>query len=239
MFSFNLNLLILKFFALFCMLIDHLYKINLIPPHFIFIFLGRLAFPLFLFILVKNFFTTSNLAKYKKRLLIFAFISQVPYNFFSFYVKGDITELNILFTLLSCLLFLELIQNFQYIQNKFSLILKGTIILLFNLFCDYPFLSLLYTYYFYLLEKEKTFFFNTSPFFTLLGIYYVSIFLYNVEQLFALFALFIIFIFALKLPQKTIFLSQQKKKFLQNFFYIFYPTHFMILIFIDILLTIF
>lgn len=229
--TFNLNLFFLKLFAFFCMLIDHLYKIQLLSPHIVFVILGRLSFPIFLFLLVNNFFTTSNPFQYKKRLLLFALLSQFPFSLFSFYVKGDIEELNVLFTLLSCFLFLQLLT--QRPKDKFSLIIKGELILLFNLFCDYFLLSLLYAYFFYLFKKEKLTF--NAVFFLLLATYYVTILFYNVEQLFALLSFLIIFYFS-KLPSKTVLVSSRIKKFWQYFFYIAYPVHFFILILIDIIL---
>lgn len=228
--TFNLNLLFLKLFAFFCMFIDHLYKIQILSHHIIFVILGRLSFPIFLFLLVNNFFITSNPSQYKKRLLLFALLSQFPFNLFSFYVKGDINELNVLFTLLSCFLFLQLLT--QNSKDKLSLIIKGELLLLFNLFCDYFLLSLLYTYFFYLFKKEKLTF--NAVFFLLLAIYYVTILFYNIEQLFALLSFFIIFYFS-KLPSKNILVSSKMKKFWQYFFYIIYPVHFFILIFIDVI----
>ena len=77
--------------------------------------IGRLAFPLFCFQLVVGFEKTKNLLKYLARMLVFAFITEIPY---LFYIKsiGRGFELNVLFTL-----FLGLIAMYVYdlkIENK-------------------------------------------------------------------------------------------------------------------------
>ena len=74
----------LKWVAMVAMLIDHLgiflfrHGMNLIG-YYIMRGIGRLAFPVFCFLLVEGFCATKSFWKYFFRVFIFALISEVPY----------------------------------------------------------------------------------------------------------------------------------------------------------------
>lgn len=116
----------LKWLAIGSMLLDHTAKIisfhpllvNTIPfesesNHLfesiqsifpLFILIGRLAFPLFCFLLVEGFIHTSNLTKYVTRLFLFALISEIPYDLAFSHQFVDFESQNVYFTLLIGLL---------------------------------------------------------------------------------------------------------------------------------------
>jgi hypothetical protein len=87
---------LLKVIAIVTMVLDHVYFI-LYPDMIILHIIGRLAFPLFAYLLVLGVESTKKTRKYMLTILAFALISQVPY-FLAFEIQ-PFERLNILFTL--------------------------------------------------------------------------------------------------------------------------------------------
>ncbi len=68
----------LKMIAVITMLIDHIGAV-IFPDIIVLRIIGRLAFPLFAFLITEGYRHTSNFNRYLGRLFIFAIISQYPF----------------------------------------------------------------------------------------------------------------------------------------------------------------
>lgn len=94
----GLDAFTIKIIACVAMLADHI-GLLFFPDVLFLREFGRLAFPLFAFLLTEGVIKTSDTQKYIFRLMIFALISQIPYSFLQYISGGNISELNIFFLL--------------------------------------------------------------------------------------------------------------------------------------------
>lgn len=101
----------IKFMAMFTMLLNHIAHINLIPlspvVHEVFEDIGYFTAPVMCFFLVEGFQYTGSRKQYGLRLMLFAVISQIPYGL----VAQD-GSLNMIYTLLCSYLILIVMEQF-------------------------------------------------------------------------------------------------------------------------------
>ena len=143
----------LKMIAMIVMLIDHLAAFlfynnpQFIEPlfelrnkpitlYFLFRLIGRIAFPIFAFLLVEGFQHTRSVKKYLRNILLFAIISELPWNLVHgghWYCVGN---QNVFFTLLLGGCGLYVIENVREISKQ-AFMLIGLLVLSIFLRADY------------------------------------------------------------------------------------------------------
>lgn len=94
---------LLKLIAFLTMAIDHTGAL-LFPEVRMFRTIGRIAFPIFAWLLVQGFIHTSNRKKYGLRFLYFGLIAQIPYMFLNSQMEMELWHFNVMFLLLLGLL---------------------------------------------------------------------------------------------------------------------------------------
>ncbi len=148
----------LKIIAIVSMLIDHTAAVLVDPStvqYTIMRDIGRLAFPIFCFLLVEGFLHTRDVKKYVIRLGLFALISEVPFDLAFANSIFNMNHQNVFFTLFIGLLVLVTIKQFEH--NKIIVVLSIIIGCLAALFLqtDYSYFGILMILFFYLYQKEQ------------------------------------------------------------------------------------
>lgn len=116
-----LNRDIIKYIAVFAMLLNHIARIFLptgSAPAFALEFIGYFTTPTMCYFLVEGYRYTGSKKRYGQRLLFFAVISQIPFS-----LVFQFNNLNMIYTLLCCFLILvvrEKVQD-QFLQRVLSI----------------------------------------------------------------------------------------------------------------------
>ncbi|GKX31264.1 conjugal transfer protein TraX [Vallitalea longa] len=206
----------LKILACITMLIDHLGAV-FFQEYDIFRIIGRLAFPIFAFLIAEGFFHTHNIKKYLIRLAVSAIISEIPFNLA---FNGNIFELgsglNIFFTLFLGLLSIYIYDNYKR-NGLYFVFLIGIIAELLN--TDYGILGVIIIFSFYYYNRK----FNKQ------ALSYIVITLLLVVVDFASYQIINLQIFSILALIALYFYNNKKGVNLKYLFYIFYPGHLLIL----------
>lgn len=162
----------LKYIAFLSMLIDHTNKALIYPilnegilQHIsnLFDIIGRIAFPLFAFFVVEGFFKTRNRKKYLTNLLIFAVISEVPFDMFLTSTFFNTRANNVLFTLALSLITIWIIDILKNkLENKPPILwyLVSVVVIIISCFIsmqfglDYEHHSIIIVYLFYIFYNK-------------------------------------------------------------------------------------
>ena len=198
----------LKMIAIICMLIDHMGFV-LFDNAYWMRAIGRIAFPIFCFLIVEGFHHTKSPMHYLLRLCIFALISEVPFDLAFWHAPFVWTHQNVFFTLALGLASLFCLEEMNT-KRIYVIPLVAIWAAAYFIHCDYGLGGVLLIGMFYLTEE--------MPWFRALLAALILYLFYNVVELYGLIALIPITFYNGKRGPKT-----------KMFFYWFYPVHLLIL----------
>lgn len=159
---------VLKLLAVLCMLIDHSASIlvwvipalaapftvfgKAITLYWIMRKIGRLAFPIFCFLIAEGYRHTRDKKKYALRLLLFALISEIPFDlmYHSFF---DLSLQNVYFTLFFGLILIR-ISEYNFDQLKKFLVMAAVCLLTYFFGADYGLQGALLVLVIYILRNH-------------------------------------------------------------------------------------
>lgn len=222
----------IKIIAISAMVIDHI-GLFFFPNLILLRVIGRLAFPLFAFLIANGAYHTHDINKYMQRIIIFALISQVPFTLANNQINTPF-YLNVLFTLFLGLFAIKIIRR---TENKrvwiVSVIACSLLASILN--TDYGAGGVLSVISFYLFFKNiklmvlaQTMILILLPttailFQSYFHLWHAPFALYYFDAL-GLFSLFFIFSYNSKEGPKTKYL-----------FYVFYPLQYVVIFFLKML----
>lgn len=234
--KFSLNATQLKFLAIFAMVLDHIgwafFPIGSLPAFYLHL-MGRLTFPIMAYFIAKGYDYTKNRKRYFYRLLLFALLSHIPFQFFN---QGRINpfmfspSLGILENLATSILFPfalaipAIAMQDRWIENPLPNVFG--IFLLFSLSAssDYMFYPILLTMLFHQAQgNRKQELFN--------GFFAIFLLVIPILQVDFLNQLYLLGTFFALVPISLYNGNQglAKGPFFKYFFYWFYPLHLILL----------
>lgn len=240
----------LKIIALITMIIDHigyyLYPILNKETYYLFRNIGRIAMPLFAYLIVQGFFHTKNIKKYIIRIFSLAIITQILLGilgyinnkYYTNYVIGINNYLNILFSYGLSLILLFIIDKTVQLKNSNNIqnivinysVFVFILMLFFIIPIDYgiriPFIMLCLYFIEKLCKKNKTVYL-----FLILFVFLISLIGITNSNINSYCMLISVLFIALYNGEKG-----KNSKFIQYLFYILFPIHHVILYTLALLL---
>lgn len=223
--------------AMVLMLCDHLWA-TIIPGNNWLTCIGRLSFPIFAFLTTEGYFHTKDLKKYMKRLLVFALISEIPFNLMTAGFPINPFHQNVLWTFLISIGLIHINEKIRKTNKRFLSMIVCALSILFGavlgllLMVDYYHAGILTVLTFYFLRGRKwwnyagqlaALWFINAELLGGLG-YWIPLFgteIYLQQQSLAILALIPIFLYKGR--------QGYYNKTLKSFYYWFYPVHMLIL----------
>lgn len=198
----------LKCIAIVSMALDHTGAV-LYPSQIWLRCLGRIAFPIFCFLIVEGFFHTHDVRRYMGRLGVFALISEIPYDLAFRGVPLEYAHQNVFFTLLIGIGMMVLLErNREWPVKAVILLLAMWLAVLIR--SDYNFRGVLLIFVFYIFHESRWLAVTAGGFWNFL--YQGVIQKYGVLSVLPL----------------ALYNGERGRK-MKYFFYIFYPAHLLLL----------
>lgn len=200
----GINTFTLKMIALIAMLCDHMGH-AFFPEFVVLRIIGRIAYPIFAYVLVEGFFYTRDVKKYMLRLGILAVISEIPFDLMASQNILEFSHQNVFFTLFFGVLAMYMMS--RTVNPILQLSYAGIAMILAEILkVDYRHYGIIIILWFY--------YWRTNKWMKCLGIAAIMILLRGWNGFFAAFALVLIF-----------FYNGKRGPRCKWFFYIFYPAH--------------
>lgn len=247
--KFELTYVSLHIIGMVLMTLDHLWA-TLFPYLEILTCVGRIAFPIFAFMIVEGYDHTRNLNKYMQRLLVFALVSEIPFNLMYGGAFVYPVHQNVLWTFLLALCGIRIMDRVRAKKKLWlSILVCAAICLLglvlgYALFVDFYGCGIVTVFIFYFFDRNRAVSFKHDeklwPVICFVGqfacLYYINVeilggFYYNIELFGMHFELVQQSLALLALIPIWLYSGRQgyHAKWFKYFNYAFYPAHCLIL----------
>lgn len=215
-----MTIFMIKIIACLSMFLDH-FKYAVGESNFITQYLGRLAFPLFMFVMVEGYCHTRDVKKYITRLGIAALISQIPYHIFIHeFVGAEGLRINVIATIMMTMIcFVIWDKSFSKAYSAILISVIGMLIQILNF--EYGIYGMLLGMIFYLLRDKKIL--RAVVFGVTVAIYYFTKFYQFTPTYFTYLICTLLVLIPIGLY------NGKKGRSLKYFFYAFYPVHMILL----------